>query len=279
MLAVIFEVWPAAGRAAEYFDLAAGLKKDLERIDGFISIERFQSLVTPDKFVSIQTRVSQTGEQFHRCLQSEPIVSACDGTQRLANHRRSFVGVLILRLVERGTGVASTTPLQRLGLVAEVAQNGVVPTRTPLSPAHEFQKERPAMLDARGVGRRSLGWHFQQAPSKREIRRAGAQHADSVGPVTPGPPDFLIVGLDRPRRCQMYDRSHIGTIDSHAKSVGRYDDLKLPVAKTLLGVLPHWSVEPGMVRRASPADAQQSRALIFCFRTRWCVDDGSSMRR
>jgi len=53
MLAVIFEVWPAEGRAAEYFDLAARLKTDLERIDGFISIERFQSLVTPDKFVSI----------------------------------------------------------------------------------------------------------------------------------------------------------------------------------------------------------------------------------
>ncbi len=53
MLAVIFEVWPAEGRAAEYFDLAARLKPDLERIDGFISIERFQSLVTPDKFVSI----------------------------------------------------------------------------------------------------------------------------------------------------------------------------------------------------------------------------------
>ena len=53
MLAVIFEVWPAEGRAAEYFDLASRLKSDLERIDGFISIERFQSLVTPDKYVSI----------------------------------------------------------------------------------------------------------------------------------------------------------------------------------------------------------------------------------
>jgi heme-degrading monooxygenase HmoA len=53
MLAVIFEVWPAEGRAAEYFDLAARLKADLERIDGFISIERFQSLATPGKFVSI----------------------------------------------------------------------------------------------------------------------------------------------------------------------------------------------------------------------------------
>jgi heme-degrading monooxygenase HmoA len=53
MLAVIFEVWPAEGRAQEYFDLAAALKPDLEKIDGFVSIERFQSLATPGKFVSL----------------------------------------------------------------------------------------------------------------------------------------------------------------------------------------------------------------------------------
>jgi heme-degrading monooxygenase HmoA len=53
MFAVIFEVWPAEGRAQEYFDLAAALKADLEKIDGFVSIERFQSLATPGKFVSI----------------------------------------------------------------------------------------------------------------------------------------------------------------------------------------------------------------------------------
>ncbi len=53
MLAVIFEVWPAPGRAAEYFDLAAALKADLGKIDGFISIERFESLTTPGKFLSL----------------------------------------------------------------------------------------------------------------------------------------------------------------------------------------------------------------------------------
>lgn len=53
MLAVIFEVWPAARRAGEYFDLAAALKADLEQIDGFVSIERFQSLVDPEKFLSL----------------------------------------------------------------------------------------------------------------------------------------------------------------------------------------------------------------------------------
>jgi len=53
MIAVIFEVWPAEGRAAEYFDLAGALKADLEKIDGFVSVERFESLTTPGKFLSL----------------------------------------------------------------------------------------------------------------------------------------------------------------------------------------------------------------------------------
>jgi heme-degrading monooxygenase HmoA len=53
MIAVIFEVWPAEGRAGEYFDLAAALKGDLEKIDGFISVERFESLVTRGKYLSL----------------------------------------------------------------------------------------------------------------------------------------------------------------------------------------------------------------------------------
>jgi heme-degrading monooxygenase HmoA len=53
MIAVIFEVWPIGGRAAEYFDLAASLKGDLESIDGFISVERFESLATKGKYLSL----------------------------------------------------------------------------------------------------------------------------------------------------------------------------------------------------------------------------------
>ena len=53
MIAVIFEVWPAEGRAGEYFDLAAALKADLEKIDGFVSVERFESLTTRGKYLSL----------------------------------------------------------------------------------------------------------------------------------------------------------------------------------------------------------------------------------
>lgn len=54
MIAVIFEVWPADDdRRGQYLDIAASLRDDLSRIDGFLSIERFQSLADPDKLLSL----------------------------------------------------------------------------------------------------------------------------------------------------------------------------------------------------------------------------------
>ena len=53
MHAVIFEVEPAAGRQQEYLDIAARLRPELEKIDGFISIERFSSLSKPGKILSL----------------------------------------------------------------------------------------------------------------------------------------------------------------------------------------------------------------------------------
>lgn len=53
MIAVIFEVEPRDGHLDRYLDLAAELKPELERIDGFISVERFTSLTTPGKYLSL----------------------------------------------------------------------------------------------------------------------------------------------------------------------------------------------------------------------------------
>jgi len=53
MYTVIFEVEPKDGRAQRYFDLAASLRPELEKIDGFISVERFESLTNKGKFVSL----------------------------------------------------------------------------------------------------------------------------------------------------------------------------------------------------------------------------------
>ena len=54
MIAVIFEFTPAEGRFSEYMDLVGTLKADLEKAEGFISLERFESITTRGKFVSLQ---------------------------------------------------------------------------------------------------------------------------------------------------------------------------------------------------------------------------------
>ena len=53
MIAVIFEVWPAEGRKQTYLDVAAELRPELEKVDGFLSIERFQSLTEEGKILSL----------------------------------------------------------------------------------------------------------------------------------------------------------------------------------------------------------------------------------
>lgn len=52
-IAVIFEVIPNEGGKDEYLKLASELKKELEKIEGFVSIERFQSFSNPGKILSL----------------------------------------------------------------------------------------------------------------------------------------------------------------------------------------------------------------------------------
>ena len=51
MIAVIFEVWP--NRRDDYLDIAAELRPHLKEVDGFISVERFESLTEPGKLLSL----------------------------------------------------------------------------------------------------------------------------------------------------------------------------------------------------------------------------------
>ena len=53
MIAVIFEVEPADGRREQYLEIAASMRAMLEQVDGFISVERFESLTTPGKMLSL----------------------------------------------------------------------------------------------------------------------------------------------------------------------------------------------------------------------------------
>ena len=54
MIAVIFEVWPAEGRREDYLALAASMRDELFKMDGFLSIDRFESLYEEGKLLSLQ---------------------------------------------------------------------------------------------------------------------------------------------------------------------------------------------------------------------------------
>ncbi|MDY0871623.1 antibiotic biosynthesis monooxygenase family protein [Dongia rigui] len=74
MIAIIFEVEPVAEHRDAYLDIAAKLKPELEKIDGFISVERFQSITHPGKMLSLS---------FFRDEQ------AVQAWRNLATHRRA----------------------------------------------------------------------------------------------------------------------------------------------------------------------------------------------
>jgi len=53
MYAVIFEVEIADGKKDQYLNIAANLKEQLVKMPGFLSIERFESLVVEGKLLSL----------------------------------------------------------------------------------------------------------------------------------------------------------------------------------------------------------------------------------
>ena len=70
MIAVIFEFSPEPGRTEEYFELAGALRAELEKIDGFVSIERFESVSNKGKFVSLSFWRDETAVQRWRNLET-----------------------------------------------------------------------------------------------------------------------------------------------------------------------------------------------------------------
>ncbi len=77
MIAVIFESWPKPGKAQTYLDMGAALASHLDNLDGFISIERFQSVVDPGKLLAISFWRDEAAVEnwrkndIHRAIQSK----------------------------------------------------------------------------------------------------------------------------------------------------------------------------------------------------------------
>ena len=97
MIAVLFEAFSKEGRQEEYFDLAAQLKPELSKIDGFISIERFQSINDSGKILSLsfwrdEESIAQWRNiELHRYAQKRGRESIFDNYQlRIAHVVRSY---------------------------------------------------------------------------------------------------------------------------------------------------------------------------------------------
>jgi len=94
MIAVIFEVWPAAGRRDEYLALAADLRSELEAMDGFLSIERFASLADDGKLLSLSFWRDEAAVARWRNLAAHRRVQVAGRAGVFRDYRLRVAGVL-----------------------------------------------------------------------------------------------------------------------------------------------------------------------------------------
>lgn len=92
MIGVIFEVWPKDGHQDEYLETAGDMRSLLDDFDGFISVERFQSLTEPGKLLSLSFfRDQETVERWRNTIEHR---------QAQAMGRQTFFDNYRIRVVE-----------------------------------------------------------------------------------------------------------------------------------------------------------------------------------
>jgi heme-degrading monooxygenase HmoA len=94
MHAVIFEVWPKDEGRQEYLDIAAALLPVLEKMDGFVSIERFQSLSDPGKILSLSFWRDDAAIAGWRRVESHRKAQAKGRGELFRDYRLRIAGVI-----------------------------------------------------------------------------------------------------------------------------------------------------------------------------------------
>lgn len=87
MYAVLFEASPHAGQADEYFQRAADLRPRVERIDGFVSVERFASLTTEGRILSLSMWRDEAAIARWRADEAHRGAQAAGRTRIFADYR------------------------------------------------------------------------------------------------------------------------------------------------------------------------------------------------
>ena len=94
MLAVIFEFEPVDAGRQQYLDIAASLAPELEKIDGFVSIERFQSLSQPQKLLSLSFWRDESAIEAWRNLEKHRAAQAAGRGGLFADYRLRVASVV-----------------------------------------------------------------------------------------------------------------------------------------------------------------------------------------
>ncbi|MCI4660832.1 MAG: antibiotic biosynthesis monooxygenase [Neomegalonema sp.] len=94
MIAVIFEVLPREGHRDAYLGIAADLRPLLEQIDGFVSIERFESLSAPGKILSLSFWRDEAALAAWRQLPEHRAAQGAGRGEHFADYRLRVAGVI-----------------------------------------------------------------------------------------------------------------------------------------------------------------------------------------
>jgi heme-degrading monooxygenase HmoA len=94
MIAIVFEVWPGEGKREAYLDYAARLRPELEQMDGFISVERFESLTSPGKMLSLSLWRDEAAVTAWRSHAEHRKAQAAGRASLFADYRLRVVSVI-----------------------------------------------------------------------------------------------------------------------------------------------------------------------------------------
>ncbi len=94
MIAIIFEVEPADGKRDAYLDIAASLAPQLKDVDGFISVERFQSLTNPGRMLSLSFWRDEEAVKAWRLKEEHRRAQSAGRASVFANYRLRVASVI-----------------------------------------------------------------------------------------------------------------------------------------------------------------------------------------
>jgi len=94
VIAVVFEVWPKPEHRQDYLDQAASMRRAVETIDGFVSVERFESLTEPGKILSLSIFEDERALDAWRRMPAHRKAQALGRKEYFADYRLRVTQVL-----------------------------------------------------------------------------------------------------------------------------------------------------------------------------------------